>query len=237
MSKIHLGTTKEHFVHTHALSTIPSKQLFSVVKPKGILKPLQVTRSVTVMVVNLYFRSSTLLPVHGFGYLIPRSLPFEQNPERALGVVFDSDATAEIDEVSGTKLTVMIGGHWWDGWSSYPDEEEGASMALAVLRRHLNIALMPTKVSVTLQRDCIPQYTVGHERRMEDLHGILFSQFGEGKLGVAGNSYTGVGVNDCIRAAWSWSLHMKARDPPTGLESFVGGTSWVTQPDGEEFKR
>ncbi len=180
------------------------------------------------MVVNLYFRNPTLLSVHGFGYLIPRSVPFEQNPERALGVVFDSDATVGQDTVAGTKLTVMLGGHWWDGWDSYPDQDEGARMALQVLQRHLKINEPPDRIHVGLQRECIPQYTVGHEDRLATASRDLLRTY-KGKLRVAGNSYTGVGLNDCIRAARDVVKGLVAASGRfnTGLESFTSEKRWA----------
>ena len=168
------------------------------------------------MVVNLFYEESDLLPERGFGYLIPRSIPFEQNPECALGVVFDSDATIGQDTVPGTKVTVMLGGHWWDGLSSYPDEEEGAAMARSILSRHLNITGQPSRVNVALQRDCIPQYTVGHEARMKKAHAELMSEY-KGRLQVAGNSYTGVGLNDCVRAARDVVMQVKNEKECSGL--------------------
>ncbi|KAL8797728.1 MAG: hypothetical protein Q9195_000080 [Heterodermia aff. obscurata] len=155
---------------THVISTISSEKLSNIVRDdtgRKVLSHFQSTPSVTVMVVNLFFSNSEILPVHGFGYLIPRSVPFTENPERALGVVFDSDATIGQDEIGGTKVTVMLGGHWWDQWDTYPDEDEGASMAKAVLRRHLGISTEPDAIRVALQKDCIPQYTVGHRSRQK----------------------------------------------------------------------
>jgi oxygen-dependent protoporphyrinogen oxidase len=176
--------------------------------------------AVTVMVVNLYYSDPNLLPERGFGYLIPRSIPFEQNPECALGVVFDSHVVTGQDTVSGTKLTVMLGGHWWDGFSSYPDEEEGAAMAKMVLHRHLKVDVEPEAVNVGLHRECIPQYVVGHEKRMRTANSELMNGF-RGKLKVAGNSYTGVGLNDCVRAARDVVMGIKRGERTTGLESFV----------------
>ncbi len=200
-----------------------------------MLSSLHKTKSVTVMVVNLYFSNPAILPVHGFGYLIPRTVSFEQNPERALGVVFDSDATIGQDEVPGTKVTVMLGGHWWDGWTAYPDEEEGASMAKAILQRQLGISEEPRATRVSLQRDCIPQYSVGHQKNMEDASRQLKRMF-QGRLRVAGNSYTGVGLNDCVRAARDVVQGLVNGKGETGLESFVGGKkySWVTKKDLNE---
>ena len=175
------------------------------------------------MVVNFYYSKPDLLPVHGFGYLLPRSLPLDQNPERALGVIFDSDATIGQDEVPGTKLTVMMGGHWWDGWNTYPDEDEGTYMAKAVLARHLGIIAEPQMVQVALQKECIPQYTVGHAARMGKAHQSLLDNF-QGRLKVAGNSYTGVGLNDCIRAAQDIAHSFTGRFEHTGLDTLVPGS-------------
>ena len=180
------------------------------------------------MVVNLFYLNPALLPVHGFGYLLPRSLPFEQNPERALGVVFDSDASIGQDSMPGTKITVMLGGHWWDGWPSYPDDEEGAYMAKLILARHLNITEEPQIVRVGLQKECIPQYTVGHNERMAIVSAMLKTKF-KGRLTVAGNSYTGVGLNDCVRAARDVAMGLARGERRTGLENFVGGEKWVKQ--------
>ena len=183
------------------------------------------------MVVNLHYRDPNLLPVQGFGYLIPRSIPMKQNPERALGVVFDSDAIIGQDTASGTKVTVILGGHWWDEWPVYPDEEEAASMARAVLLRHLNINTEPTAIHVSLQRDCIPQYTVGHFDRLAAAHDYVSDRF-HGRLTLAGSSYNGVSVNDCIRAGVDAAHGVKAPGPrkPTGLESALDESDWVTIP-------
>ncbi|KAL8860401.1 MAG: hypothetical protein Q9178_003060 [Gyalolechia marmorata] len=205
---------------THVISTVSSKALNSIVKPKSSFSTLSQTPSVTVMVVNLYFSNPSILPAQGFGYLLPRSLAFEQNPERALGVVFDSYATIGQDEIPGTKVTVMLGGHWWDGWVAYPDEEQGARMAKATLQRHLGISEEPQAVHVGLQRDCIPQYTVGHHSRMAQAHEMLKGF--NGRLRVAGNSYNGVGLNDCVRSARDVVMGLVGgRGEKTGLETFT----------------
>jgi oxygen-dependent protoporphyrinogen oxidase len=45
--------------------------------------------------------------------------------------------------------------------------------------------------------DNMPQYTVGHADRVADVVNKLYITWG-GALTVAGASYTGVGVNDCV---------------------------------------
>ncbi|KAI9654920.1 MAG: oxygen-dependent protoporphyrinogen oxidase [Bathelium mastoideum] len=246
--------TKAH--HSHIISTISAPALkkltgdhsnvhFSPQTPRDM-------RATTVQVVSLYYPDPNLIPYTGFGYLIPQSIPFEQNPERALGVIFDSsyggvpvqtpgstssggntsgntpsDPSFPLsqDTVPGTKLTVMLGGHYWDGYTHYPSEQEALDFAISLLYRHLNITSPPTAYNVALQKDCIPQYTVGHSSLMLARHKQL-RDFYDGKLRVAGSWYTGVGVNDCINAAWRVARGLKERFR-TGLEEFADEDPWM----------
>lgn len=202
-----------------------SRHLADICKdPSGttLLPSLAETHAVSVMVVNLFYKETDLPVPEGFGYLIPQSIPFEQNPERGLGVIFDSYSTVGQDSVPGTKLTVMLGGHFWDDWPALPSEEEGVEMARSLLSRHLGLNATPAITQATLQRDCIPQYLVGHRSRMDRAHNELRQQF-NGRLKVAGSSYGGVGVNDCILSARN--LVIDAEDHSwrnkTGLEEFA----------------
>jgi oxygen-dependent protoporphyrinogen oxidase len=208
--------------YTNIISTLYGKTLSKIAEVPALAS----MHAVTVMVVNLYYKDPDILTERGFGYLIPRSIPFEQNPECALGVVFDSDATVGQDTATGTKVTVMLGGHWWDGMDSYPDEEEGVAMAQSILLRHLNISEQPAEVNVSLQQNCIPQYTVGHESRMKKAHTELKDEY-HGRLTVAGNSYTGVGLNDCVRAARDVVMRIQKGEDSTGLEQFGIPKAWA----------
>jgi protoporphyrinogen/coproporphyrinogen III oxidase len=202
------GKTKTD-TFTHVISALPANALLSALSnersQRAVLETSDIHRlsipTVTVMVVNLYYTNPRLVKRPGFGYLLPRSLAFEQNPEFALGVVFDSYATPDLDDSSGTKLTVMLGGHWWDGWKSFPSEAEGIRMARSLLRRQLDIEDEPALAVATLQKDCIPQYHVGHTERATALGRKLREAFGN-HLEVAGASWHGVSVNDCIKSGF-----------------------------------
>lgn len=219
------GTTQPD-MYDQVISTIFSKKVPCITNPDGqggqcLLPSFLDTSAVTVSVVNLYYPDPNLLPIRGFGYLIPQATPLDQNPELALGVVFDSEITREQDTAPGTKVTVMLGGHWWDGWETLPTDAELLQKAKSVLNRHLGITGEPEAFHVSTQKDCIPQYTVGHAKRMKEAHFALLRNFG-GRLKVAGNSYTGVGVNDCLMAAKEIALATQADDwsSRTGLEGF-----------------
>lgn len=265
--------------HDTVISALSPAHLNALAPPSTTLAPA--TPSVTVMTVNLYYSQANMHPP-GFGYLIPLATPFEQNPERALGVVFDTayapskadvdpDAWAHNDmemlarqreagrminvndfawynfpseptvqddvHERGTKVTVMLGGHWWDGWPAFPSEQEGLEMARAVLSRQLGIHQEPQAWAVNLQQDCIPQYTVGHEARLKEAHGQLLRGY-QGRLRVAGNWIQGVGVNDCLRSAWDVVKGVRQGRDATGLEN-VGSEEYVRVkpvrvPQGEE---
>lgn len=253
--------------HDTVVSALSPAHLNALAPPNTTLAPD--TPSVTVMTVNLYYSQPNMHPP-GFGYLIPLATPFEENPERALGVVFDtaySPSEADTDtsqwnindmeqltrereagrminvndfawhnfpskpvvqdtvHARGTKVTVMLGGHWWDGWPAYPSEKEGLEMARSVLSRQLLIHQQPQAWSVNLQKDCIPQYTVGHDERLKQAHAGLARQY-QGRLRVAGNWMKGVGVNDCLRSAWDVVKGIREGTDGTGLEH-VGNEEYV----------
>lgn len=245
--------------HSHIISALSPWHLNAVTRGPSNKQLIPTIPTVTVMTVNLYFRTPNMHEP-GFGYLIPRATPFEQNPERALGVVFDTAYSPGTDDLNpanwhdldvdqlkqareqgrminvndfawynmpdkpnhqdhvtarGTKVTVMLGGHWWNGWPSYPDEKEGVALARSVLERQMGIKEEPEAWMVNVQQDCIPQYTVGHEQRLQQAHNNIWREY-KGRLRVAGNWMSGVGVNDCIRSAFDIAKNI--RKDGTGLE-------------------
>ena len=186
------------------------------------IRPTSITfaPTVDVMTVNLFYSNPTLLPVRGFGYLIPRSVPLHQNPVLGLGVLFDSETTHGQDTVPGTKLTVMLGGHWWSKWKGQPPPEtEGVSIAKRMLQNHIGIEARPAATLVSLHRGCIPQFSLHHCERAIACHRNL-SEYYRGSLRVAGG-YSGVGVNDCIRSAYETVQGLVSGKGLTGLEGFL----------------
>jgi len=199
------------------------------------LRDHSLTPFVTVQTVSLFFDSHDLLPVKGFGYLIPQSIPFEQNPERALGVTFDSSTIHGQDNAFGTKVTVMMGGHWWDGWRGFPTEEEGLQAACDVLERHLNITEKPVAHLVGLARNCIPQYTLGYNERLTEFAKNMSSTY-KGRLRVVGNQFNGVGINDCITGAWNLARGLRGtgwKGRSCGLDRVLDSREWVIVPRSE----
>ncbi|KAF3941570.1 hypothetical protein ABW19_dt0206092 [Dactylella cylindrospora] len=209
------------------ISALPSWKTGALLPP-DTSDSLFETTGVTVMVVNLFYDKPNVVGRSGFGYLIPKSVPIEQNPHRALGVIFDSDAIPGQDEREGSKVTVMLGGHWWDEAMSHPSEADGIAMAKEVLYQHLGITDAPVETRANLHRDCIPQYGVGHAGRLRQIHEDLLEKMG-GRLVLAGNSYGGVGLNDSVRSARDAAFGVAAGQKMTGLEGWAYEKQWVAK--------
>lgn len=282
--KVKGSTETSHDYVVHTLSPASLKSMLDE-KPAltGLANRVEAGSppTVNVMVVNLYYSQEHLPIPRGFGYLLPRSIPADQNPERALGVIFASETSGprgeqafqmikavrprdstesaqsskrdpttpesianspedyeEIDvkmqvgqdTAPGSKLAVMLGGHWWDGWteSDLPSEEEAISMAKSVISRQLGIDFEPEVAKARLQRNCIPQFQVGYRDHMARIHDELIKGF-HGRLKVGGTGWQGgVGLNDCVRSARDASRSIREGwDDETGLKKYKENEKWV----------
>lgn len=172
--------------------------------------------AVTIQIVNLWYPEPSLTSGHpGFGYLIPQSVPVDNNPHAALGIIFDSDrdTAANVPErqsAQGTKLTVMLGGHYWNylDADSWPDAKEATAMAMDTVHRQLGIPpTEPVFTSTKVCRECIPQHLVGHRERMGQAHTELYDAF-RGTLAVVGSSYTPPGVLPNLKAGRDMALQV-----------------------------
>uniref|UniRef100_A0ABI7Y4B3 Amine oxidase domain-containing protein n=1 Tax=Felis catus TaxID=9685 RepID=A0ABI7Y4B3_FELCA len=105
---------------------------------------------------------------------------------------------------------VMLGGSWLQTL-----EARGAVLSPELLQQQaqeaaatqLGLKEPPSHCLVHLHKNCIPQYTLGHWQKLEAATQFLASQ--RLPLTLAGASYEGVAVNDCIesgRQAAAWVL-------------------------------
>ncbi|KAA8591976.1 hypothetical protein FQN60_017350, partial [Etheostoma spectabile] len=190
----------------HIISALPAKALASILPPSchPLIQLLQDISTVTVAVVNLEYEGS-ILPVSGFGHLLPSS-----EDQALLGVVYDSVPFPQHDRIQisestlltlghGRVLQVMMGGAWFHEVFGPPDtvtEECLLARATEAVHCHLGVSSAPSWSRVTLQRDCIPQYYPGHFRKVESMR--RFIRENNLSLSLIGASYDGVSVNDVI---------------------------------------
>jgi oxygen-dependent protoporphyrinogen oxidase len=195
------------------VSTIPAQQLVDIAPPSS-LPSLESCRSVTIQTVNLWYPRKDLVPKKTLGYLIPRGVSRENNPHRALGVLFDSEAIVPVgSEPSGTKLFVLMGGHFYDSeLSPPPDDATAIQQARETVHKQLGIPLdlEPGAAVAKLAKECLPQFEIGHASRMVKAHHELLDAFA-GKLSVAGPSYKGMGILGGMRAGWDIAMRLAGR--------------------------
>lgn len=180
---------------------------------------------INIFLINLYIRKS-VLKHHGFGYLIPKS---NQNNERVLGVIFDSDIeksasklfTKEItdslisnsknfpniephyQDADYTKLTIMMGGHYWTN-HKIPSMEISINAAKEALTNQLGIDFSKLSneddfyIDSKLIPNCLPQFHIGYDEMKKNFLTSVQEEFGD-RLSTGGMSFgDGAGVPDCV---------------------------------------
>lgn len=188
--------------------TMRANQVFLALPEKeaAALLPAQIIevgKTASVAVVNLGWKKD-VLQQEGFGYLVP-----SREKETILGCVWDSSAFPQQNKnASQTRLTVMLGG------VNQPDietlsQEEILYRAREAIARHLSITQSPDALHVTIARQAIPQYEVGHHLRLQTIEETL-SQYSGGRIRLAGSAWYGVAVNECIAHAKCVAQQSKA---------------------------
>ncbi|XP_004775970.1 protoporphyrinogen oxidase isoform X1 [Mustela putorius furo] len=182
----------------HVISAVPASVLSGLLPAQAapLACALRAITAVSVAVVNLQYRGARL-PVQGFGHLVPSS----EDPG-VLGIVYDSIAFPEQDgSPPGLRVTVMLGGSWLqtlEARGSVLSQELFQQQAQQAAAAQLGLREPPSHCLVHLHKNCIPQYTLGHWQKLEAATQFLASQ--RLPLTLAGASYEGVAVNDCIES-------------------------------------
>ncbi|KAJ8005359.1 hypothetical protein DPEC_G00145800 [Dallia pectoralis] len=191
--KLEDGTIKAD----HIIAALPAKALASALPSAAqpLSQQLREISTVTVAVVNLEYEGS-VLPVTGFGHLLPSS-----EDRGVLGVVYDSVPFPQHNRNGGptTRLTVMMGGAWFQEVFGNPEEvteQLFVERATQAVSSHLGITTPPVWSTATINKDCIPQYYLGHWKRLEIMRKYIKDH--NMPITLAGASYDGVSVNDVI---------------------------------------
>jgi oxygen-dependent protoporphyrinogen oxidase len=93
----------------------------------------------------------------------------------------------------------MLGGNYFEdefGDPSEANKDHIKTEALIALRKALGIQREPSKVCVSIHRECIPQYNVGHSDLVHSIRQYVAQH--NFPLTFVGSWYDGVGINDCI---------------------------------------
>lgn len=172
---------------SYIISTIPASILAKIVRQSKPSQPtlwriFETIQGVDVRVTNLMYKDDSILHYNAFGFLVP-SIESKTLPG-LLGVVFD---TCSFPQEGKTVLTCMSQtGHGTDD----------LSVIRNYLQTSLNIFRQPDDVYSETLLSCIPQYTVGHYEKVDAIK--KFVKASKLPLLLAGASFDGVSVNDCI---------------------------------------
>lgn len=131
-------------------------------------------------------------PLDGFGYLIPK-----EERRTALGTLWDSSMFEERAPAGRALLRSMAGGACRPELFELSDEEL-LQRVRSDIQAAMGITAVPCFSRVIRHQQAIPQYTVGHAGRLEQIEGRLAGLPG---LLLTGNAFKGVGLNDCVAAS------------------------------------
>lgn len=136
-----------------------------------------------------YSREKLKGNLDAFGFLVP----FVEG-RKILGTLFDSSIFPGRAPEGRVLLRTMLGGA---RASRLVDRGETAivDMVLSDLGEIAGIGVEPDFVRVYRHEKAIPQYNVGHAERVRAVDEIVRKNKG---FYITGNSYRGIGVNDCI---------------------------------------
>jgi oxygen-dependent protoporphyrinogen oxidase len=146
-----------------------------------------------ITVAALGYRKATIgNPLDGFGFLIPRG-----EKRKILGALWDSSVFPNRAPEGNALLRVMVGGVRAPELASLP-EAELLAIAREELREIMGISAEPVLAKTFFHDRGIPQYLVGHGKRLELLFGRVAELPG---LHLNSNAYRGIALNDCVREA------------------------------------
>jgi len=143
-----------------------------------------------ITVAALGYDAATLANrLDGFGFLVPRG-----ERRKILGALWDSSVFPNRAPDGKALLRVMIGGVRAPELASLP-EERLVALARRELSDIMGIAAEPVLARTFFHDRGIPQYLVGHAKRLERIDARLSALPG---LHLNSNAYRGIALNDCV---------------------------------------
>ena len=132
----------------------------------------------------------------GFGFLVP----FREG-RKILGTLWDSSIFPNRAPEGYVLLRTMLGGAR-ASHLAVQDEKRLVDTVTAELGEIMGLKVLPDFARVYVHEKAIPQYTLGHQGRLETMERLLARYKG---LFLAGNSYRGISVNDCIENSYRFA--------------------------------
>lgn len=138
----------------------------------------------------------------GFGFLVP-----SREGRRILGTLWDSSIFPNRAPEGYVLLRTMIGGARASDLAMQP-EESLADLVKGELTEIMGVGVQPDFVRAYTHEKAIPQYNVGHQKRLKLIDDLVLKY---GGLYLTGNAYRGIGINDCIENSYRLSDKITGR--------------------------
>ena len=132
-------------------------------------------------------------PLNGFGFLVPHI-----EGRKILGTLWDTSIFPNRASEGYALLRTMVGGAKSPEMAMLEDEKI-VSMVFDELKPILSFKTDPDMVRIYRWEKAIPQYLLGHSRRLESIEKRLSFHPG---LYLTGNAYKGIGINDCVESGY-----------------------------------
>ncbi len=203
VTKISRGTSLPYLVHTETgeigadavILAAPSYASANIIREfdSGMGDVLDAIPYATMVVICFgYERERIEHDLSGFGYLIPK-----EEERNTLGTLWDSSIFENRAPQGNVLLRSMMGGACFPDRINLPDDEVEKRVR-EDLKLIMGIKEAPSFVRIFRHSKAIPQYTTGHGARLAALDEQCRQHPG---LFLTGNSYRGIGLNDCVAAA------------------------------------
>jgi oxygen-dependent protoporphyrinogen oxidase len=140
-----------------------------------------------------YKRNKIKQPIDGFGFLVPK-----REGRKILGTLWDSSIFPNRAPEGYVLLRSMIGGARLSDLAMQ-DDDRLINTVMDELKEIMGIRVQPDFIRVYKHTKGIPQYSFGHEKRLQAISEIV-SRFK--RFYLTGNAYRGIGVNDCIENSY-----------------------------------
>ena len=138
----------------------------------------------------LYARKTFDHPLNGFGFLVPASEGRNLAACTWVNTKFAHRAALDVVFLRGFVAADQVERRWEES------DEELAGLAHGEISGLMGFGASPRAVRVHRWRRAMPQYEVGHRKRLDAIEGRVKNLPG---LHLAGNGYTGIGIPDCVR--------------------------------------
>jgi protoporphyrinogen/coproporphyrinogen III oxidase len=189
-----VGAPVETDIFITAAPAHAAKGFLSALDPR-LAETLSEIEYVPMSVVAMGFKKTELSSeLDGFGFLVAMD-----EARKLIGCLWDSSVFTDRAPAGRASIRAMLGGGK-DYETPFMPDGELIDLTLRELGITMAMKARPELTRVFRHEKAIPMYTLGHSERLGRLDKAEVRHRG---LFFAGNAYRGVGLNDCVKDAYS----------------------------------